>query len=243
MSAQVSLSERSQAGKVSFLSMSRESTKAERIRHVRKLARMTQEQFADALQTTRGAVGNWELGKGIKAENLTKIADVFGISADWLIRQHGSEPDRVRHGDHIASEHILPADRPSTTAGRKVKLKGYVGAGAEAHYYRLADEDYEEVEAPLSATDQTVAVEIKGTSFGPLMNTWLVFYDDVRSPVTQDLIGSICVVGLADDRILIKQIRRERNGSYTLVSNSDEPPIENAEIEWAAKVTDMRPRA
>jgi hypothetical protein len=127
--------------------------------------------------------------------------------------------------------------------GRMVKIKGYVGAGAQAHYYALSDEEYEEVEPPAGASDQTVAVEIKGKSFGPLLDSWLVFYDDVRSPVTDDLLGRVCVVGLADDRILIKEIKRERDGSYSLLSNTNsDEPIRNAEIEWAAKVTNIRPR-
>jgi transcriptional regulator with XRE-family HTH domain len=127
-------------------------------------------------------------------------------------------------------------------AARQVKVKGYVGAGAVAHYYALADEDFEEVEGPVGSTDQTIAVEIKGTSFGPLMESWLVFYDDIHSPITESLIGKVCVVGLADDRILIKKIIRNRDGGFDLLSNSNEEPIKDAEIEWAAKVTDMRPR-
>lgn len=145
------------------------------------------------------------------------------------------------HGEHIDS-HDVAASLPSTPQAKRVKIKGYVGAGSEAHFYKVSDEGYEEVEAPNGATDQTVAVEIKGTSWGPRMNTWLVFYDDVRSPITSDLLGEVCVVGLADDRILIKEIKRNRDGSYTLLSNSSEDPIENAQIEWAAKVTAMRPR-
>jgi phage repressor protein C with HTH and peptisase S24 domain len=126
---------------------------------------------------------------------------------------------------------------------KTVRVKGYVGAGDEAHFYKVSDEDYEEVPAPNGSTEQTVAVEIRGTSWGPFMNAWLVFYDDVRSPVTEDLLGQPCVVGLADDRILIKVIRRDGNGGYRLVSNNTtEPDIEHADIEWAAKVTSMRPR-
>lgn len=142
----------------------------------------------------------------------------------------------------VRSEDIAAAmAKPSSP--RMVQVKGYVGAGGEAHFYRLSDEDYAEVPAPDGSTPKTVAVEIKGSSWGPAMNSWLVFYDDVRSPVTEDLIGLPCVVGLADDRILIKVIRRNGNGTYKLVSNNpSEPDIDHAEIEWAAKVTSMRPR-
>lgn len=125
-----------------------------------------------------------------------------------------------------------------------VPLKGYVGAGSRAHFYALADEDYEEVPAPPGSSDKTVAVEIKGSSMGKALESWLVFYDDVRSPVTADQINQLCVVGLADDRILIKKIERKPSGraGYRLISNADEPPIEDATIEWAALVTSMRRR-
>jgi hypothetical protein len=170
-------------------------------------------------------VSRWIEGaepKGRNYERIITLAHELGLIGD------------VRSEDVSAT--IDPKPR------RGVKLKGYVGAGAEAHFYKLADEDYTEVEAPAGATDQTIAVEIKGSSFGPLLDTWLVFYDDVRSPVTPDLIGEICVVGLEDDRILIKKIQRNGRGGYRLISNASEPPIENALIEWAAKVKDMRPR-
>lgn len=169
----------------------------------------------------------------------------------WL---RGQEPERIPYDRIVEVAYELGVLRdvrsedvahelPDADESPKVQIKGYVGAGGETHFYRLADEDYEEVPAPAGATERTVAVEIKGQSWGPLMNTWLVFYDDVRSPVTEDLFGHPCVVGLADDRILIKVIRPNGNGNYRLVSNNpNEPDIEDAEVEWAAKVTSMRPR-
>jgi transcriptional regulator with XRE-family HTH domain len=125
---------------------------------------------------------------------------------------------------------------------KMVKLKGYVGAGSHAHFYAVADEDYEEVAAPMGANEKTIAVEIRGKSLGPLLSNWLVFYDDVRSPVTSDLVGQLCVVGLSDGRVLVKEIQRNGRGGYKLLSNTSELPIDNVDIEWAAKVTEMRPR-
>ncbi|MCC8963727.1 phage repressor protein [Bradyrhizobium sp. Pear76] len=68
----------------------------------------------------------------------------------------------------------------------------------------------------------------------------MVFYNDIRSPVTPDLIGKLCVVGLADDRVVVKKIKRQ-DGEYVLISNT-EPPMANIAIVWAARVIDMRPQ-
>lgn len=141
--------------------------------------------------------------------------------------------------EHVESEEV--ADSVGAPPRREVPVKGYVGAGDQAHYYAVAQGDLDTVPAPDNATDRTVAVEIKGTSLGEFFDRWLVFYDDVRSPVTSDLIGRPCIVCLADERILVKKLLRGRNGRFRLISNTEEP-IENVEVIWAARVTHMEPR-
>jgi SOS-response transcriptional repressor LexA len=191
----------------------------------------------DAIRNLKRAALGKSDRKGISTRTAKQLAAALETTSGWLLSGEG-EPTA---GD-LSSEDVAfgLTEGPKK---RTVKLKGYVGAGAEAHFYALSDEDFEEVEAPISANDQTIAVEIKGTSFGPLMDSWIVYYDDIRSPITEDLLGKICVVGLADDRILIKKIVRDGRGGYNLLSNSSEPPILDVDIEWAAKVTDMKPRS
>lgn len=70
----------------------RAMTVGSRIKQIRIEAGLSQEEFADRLSAnlpeekavTRGAVGNWERGKGIKRTNLEMIARVFGYSLEWL---------------------------------------------------------------------------------------------------------------------------------------------------------------
>jgi hypothetical protein len=60
--------------------------------------------------------------------------------------------------------------------------------------------------------------------------------------MTPDLIGQLCVVGLADGRVLIKQVQRGRDlGLYTLHS-ATEKPIADVAIEWAAGVNSISRR-
>jgi hypothetical protein len=199
---------------------------------------------ADTIRSIRRGVADGTQN-GISTETLRKLAGPLGTTSDWLLTGRGIEDiDELPISlwpPHIESSDVLP-DGPSN-AHRTVKLKGYVGAGSEAHLYAYSDDFFEEVEAMPGASDQSVAVEIKGRSFGPLMDGWLVHYEDVRSPFTDDMLNKICVVGLADDRILLKKVRRENDGSFTLISNSaDEPLIRDANIEWAALVVGFAPR-
>lgn len=71
----------------------------DRIKQVRKAARLSQEKFAkaislhDGVEISRGAVGNWELGGGISRAHLTTISVLFGVSLDWLERGISDVPD------------------------------------------------------------------------------------------------------------------------------------------------------
>lgn len=125
----------------------------------------------------------------------------------------------------------------------RVRVVGYVGAGASAHFYALAPDELDSVPAPDGSTPQTVAVEIRGSSLGPLFDRWLAFYDDARRPLTEDLVGQLCVAGLSDERILIKRIEKGiKPGLFRLLSNNGDPPIENVPVEWAARVKHLVPR-
>jgi transcriptional regulator with XRE-family HTH domain len=230
-------------------------TVGSRIKHLRDLLDMTQEEFAAHLRAgskkktpTRGAVGNWERDQGIKTENLTLVADRTGVSFDWLANNKGPAPrSAMTDSRRIVAIDIIGGlhEGPEINFADDVPLVGYVGAGAEAHYYAVSDENLDRVRAPDGATEHTKAVEIKGDSLGSLFNHWLVFFDDVRSPVTPDLIGRLCVVGLPDDRVLIKKLRRHGKGTdlYDLLSDEKrEAPIEGVVVAWAARVRTMVPK-
>jgi hypothetical protein len=168
----------------------------------------------------------------ITDDDLPAIARFFNVlppgyeeMTSWL----GRQPD--------------PAD-PDEIPEKTVPVVGYVGAGAEAHFYALSDGELDRVPAPDNAGPETVAVEIRGESLGPLFERWLVHYDEVRSPITHDLMGQLCVVGLANDKVLVKKVRRAKSkadGLYDLLSNNEDPMLDQV-IEWAAKVKSMVPR-
>jgi hypothetical protein len=126
-----------------------------------------------------------------------------------------------------------------------VPVVGIVGASAEAFFYgEGSDNPNETVKPPPGVSVDTVAVEIRGDSLGPGFNGWVAYYDDVRAPITDDLIGWLCVVGLSDGRVLIKIPRRSKTkGLYHLESNVGGEFIPDVEILWAAKVKAVLPKS
>lgn len=184
---------------------------------------------ADAMGVPQPTYFGHENGNRGLSRAAARYAQFFGVSLDWLLRNKGP---------------MIRTQRADLEQGnrRTVPLVGYVGAGAAAHFFAQDQGPLDEVDAPEGSTEQTVAVEIRGESLGTIFDRWLVFYDNVQRPMTNDLVGKLCVVGLADGRILIKKVQRSRTrGLFHLVSQT-EAPILDAEIEWAARVRLMMAR-
>jgi len=194
------------------------------------------------------------------AENLKRLRKAAGLSQSSLAKAAGVSQkliSQIEKGDNVATTRLPEIARVlerqvsdldanyldvSQPAQDDVPLVGYVGAGAVAHFYGGSQGELGRVPAPDKATADTVAVEVRGGSLGALFENWLVYYDEVRSPVTSDMIGRLCVVGLLDDRVLVKQIKRSKSpGLYHLLSNI-EGPILDVEIAWGARVKSMVPR-
>lgn len=78
-------------------------TLADRIAFLRKGLGLTQEEFAGAVSDllieegqpgiTRGAVGGWELGKGIAMSRLKAVSQLTSASLDWIANNAGVPPD------------------------------------------------------------------------------------------------------------------------------------------------------
>lgn len=196
------------------------ATLASRLTTAREAKGLSQSDLARLIGIKPQAIQAIEAGRVEKPRNIVAIAKALDVEAGFLLT-----------GDDATSIDL-----------NEVPLVGYVGAGATAHFYASADEGLGTAPAPEGATANTVAVEIRGESLGALFEHWLVYYDEVRSPVTHDMIGRLCVVGLIDERVLVKKIQRSKTpGLYHLLSNT-EAPIFDAEVVWAARVKSMMPR-
>jgi transcriptional regulator with XRE-family HTH domain len=188
---------------------------ANNLRMLREGRDWSQDEAALALGTTRNQYAKLERGtRRLSDVWIARAAAAFGIDAGEVVT------DR----------------RPA------VPVVGYVGAGSEAHF-GTSQGPMDEVPAPDDATPQTVAVEVRGESLGTFFDGWLVFYDDVRSPITDDLVGRLCVVGLEDGRVLVKKVQRARNDPdrFDLHGQFGDPVLD-VTVTWAAPVKSFAPR-
>ena len=64
-----------------------------RIRELRKKARLSQQALANQIGVFRNTISNWETGYSqISLENAKNVAEYFGVSIDYLL---GSESDQT----------------------------------------------------------------------------------------------------------------------------------------------------
>lgn len=174
-------------------------------------------------------------GLAVKGKTQYGLADHLGIShpqVSSLLK--GNRKLKVNEIPIIAEYLEIPPP------ARKFPLLGLVGAGGEITMTDWPGEP-DMVEGPDDAPFETVCVEIRGGSLGPGFDGWRVFYNDVKEPFHDDWFRHLCVVGTSDGRQLIKWVRKGEEG-FNLHSGTGEIE-EDVELQWAAKVIDLRPPA
>jgi hypothetical protein len=130
-------------------------------------------------------------------------------------------------------EWVLEGEGPPRDEHR-APVVGHVGAGA-AMYFEDGQGPFGDVTLPQSAPDHTVAAEVRGDSLGPF-NGWFAYFSKRRDAPGPDLVGQLCVVGLADGRILIKRIARGRKARRYDLWGAGGEPLQDQQLQWAAPV-------
>ena len=87
---------------------------SQRLADVRKKQKMTQSEVAEKLNVSFQAVSLWERGETTpEIEKLTEIADLYGVSVDWLLRGK-EEPKIVMDFEESLSDRLFNEDRMYT---------------------------------------------------------------------------------------------------------------------------------
>jgi phage repressor protein C with HTH and peptisase S24 domain len=200
---------------------------ADRIKLVRKQAKLSQERFADALGTvdgvkvSRGAVGNWELGKGISRSNLAAIAEKFSVPLDWLEFGRGEHPQKIipamdggpltagKMPHNVGAQFDLNAKLGKPVRGfARIPIRGQ-GMGGGEGVLIFSDQNLGDVLAPPSLADvpDAYAVYVIGDSMLERYQHGEVVYVHPYLPVRK---GDDCVVQLkeSDEGQIVGMIKR-----------------------------------
>jgi phage repressor protein C with HTH and peptisase S24 domain len=193
-----------------------DTERGRRIRHVRSdiLGLRSQQQLADLLskegkEVTRGAVGNWELGKEVGLESLIALSRLAGVRVEWLASNDGEMmigPLPVNDETKSLGNHSL-FDPPNAIIrdkveglGRKIPVYGQAVGGVDGEFLMNGTVLYEVMAPPvISHISGAYAVAVSGSSMEPR-------YED----------GEICFVDpkrrVKKGDYVIAQIRQEEHG-------------------------------
>jgi len=206
-------------------------TIGDRIKHLRKdLLGLSQEEFARLLTgVTRGAVGNWELGKPISRESLEVISQKVGVSMDWLATGQGD-------GEPKPSQNLLG---PVALPIGRVPYGGKVRAGeflAVDEYFNQ-DEYADNVPSSITRHPDFPSIpqfawlvqrdSMNEASIGD--GTWVVAapYLDYRDRIGELFNGQFVVVertrhGGSERELTVKEVQFSRGG-MRLIPRSSNP--------------------
>ncbi len=188
---------------------------------------------ANILLTTRKVAGMTRV----------KLASLAGTSPQQIEKLEKGQRELTRPWAERLAPHLgVSPEFLVFSKGRRCQVVGYAAAGGDGVIFADGQGPFEEVEAPLWATDKTVAVRIRGTSLGVHFNGWLAFYNDRRDPPDESLIGQLCICGLAGGRVVAKTMRKGGGKNLYHLESVTEPTMFDVEVEWAAEVREMRPR-
>lgn len=194
----------------------------ETIRAIRQSLNLTQAEFADRLEVSQSTVTRWEDDSVPRGDHLQRLAALANTTVEML----------------------LGVSELAGSPGGEIPVVGYVGAGAQIlpfdDYAKGQGMDY--VWRPPGVVGDAVAVEVRGDSLFPTAeNGWRLVYTGEQSVLEDDVINRLCVVKLADGRVLVKRITRGSQPQRYHLLSTNAPMIEDAEILWAARVKAIIP--
>ncbi|WCA57796.1 helix-turn-helix domain-containing protein [Agrobacterium tumefaciens] len=177
-----------------------------------------------------------------------ELARRVGTSQPQILRLEKSQRKLSKEWAEKLAPHLgvtaeeLMFGKPQEAA---VEIVGLAGADTEGQrIYGHGQGQLGWVESIPGATETTVAVIVRGSSMRPYAEDGgIIYYDDRRDPPSSEMLGEVVIIGLEDDRVLLKRLLRPSSGNpghFDLESfNGDQMP--NQRVLWAAYVSAVIP--
>lgn len=142
----------------------------DKIKSLRKQARLSQEQLAERLHVSRQAITKWETGAGTPdLENLRALSLLFQVSLDELLA-NPAQPGKPEFLFHSVTSYDIDCEKSydiTFSGARRVTLAGYVGEKIEV---RLASDQIAELQSAFKVKIDDVKrrIDVDVRRFGPV---------------------------------------------------------------------------
>lgn len=196
---------------------------------------LSQEAFAKLLGVTRGAVGNWELGKGIKFENIQKMALILDQPVEWIATGRGSKPISDIRNENLKNTkpHLVSSYDPDEDSHT---VRGYT----REHWKPQTAGAIPELDVKLGAGNGTIGEVINlpvgdnNVAGHKVLREWLIPTEYLRDEIKasprhstiMEVIGdSMQPTYLPGDRVIVDLSQDAMNADTVYaISYDDEPP-------------------
>lgn len=170
---------------------------AERLKALRTKKGLSQAQLAKILNIDRSTVNKYESGQSRPIRYINKLADLFGVSADYILGLDG--------------ESRKEQNPPPKSV--KIPVLGYAAAGIPIEAITEI-EGYEEIPAEIAEKGKYFAWRVKGYSMSPRIMPGDIAIVRVQRTFRS---GDTCIVQINGNEAAIRQVYKSYNG-ITLVA-------------------------
>jgi phage repressor protein C with HTH and peptisase S24 domain len=177
-------------------------------------------------------------------ETQTELAKRFGVSQPTVSRWLKGEAPELKNVPAIerVAKDLRVLHRKNTPNVTTVPIVGYVGAGGSISFSE-GQGPFGDAEMPPKSAPSLVAVTVRGDSMsGMLEDGWTVYYDNRREPPDESHYGKLCIVGLADGRVLVKKLYPGRKPGHFDLHSTVSPALLDQAIDWAARISWIAPK-
>lgn len=186
-----------------------------RLKELRRVKGIRQNEIAELLHISQGAVSQWESGRtNMDYQYAKTLADYFGVTVDYLLGDSNTFT-----GNELKKE-----------PGGRIPVVGAIRAGIPITAIEDV-EDWEEIPAAMARGGDYIALRVRGSSMEPK-----IYDGDIAIIRRQETVenGQVAAILINGDEATIKKVKRTPDGIMLIAFNADvyEPHFySNQEIE------------
>lgn len=185
-----------------------------RLKELRRIKGIRQNEIAELLHISQGAVSQWESGRtNMDYQYAKTLADYFGVTVDYLL------------GD----SNTFTSNELKKEPGARIPVVGAIRAGIPITAIEDV-EDWEEIPAAMARGGDYIALRVRGSSMEPK-----IYDGDIAIIRRQETVenGQVAAILINGDEATIKKVKRTSEGIMLIAFNAEvyEPHFyTNAEI-------------